>query len=366
MNLATKAIHVWQTPDTTTWAIIPPLYLTSTYVQEEPWVHKWYEYTRSWNPNFTNAEKTLAALEGWKHALIYNSWLWATTTIVLSLLQAGDKIVAIDDVYGGTFRLFKNVFDKFGIIFEQIALDDGAYVEEKLADPQVRMFWVESPTNPLLKTTDLDSVLAISKKHKVISVIDNTFATPYFQQPLALWADIILHSTTKYLWGHSDIIGGATITNNDEYIQKLSYHRNAAWLNPNAFDAWMLSRSLKTLSVRMKQHDENGKKIVAYLRNHKLVKKVYYPWFGGMVSVEFDLAFEQVVEVISTLEYFRLAESLWWVESLIEHPASMTHASIPPEIRAAQWLSDGLIRISVGIEDSDDLLADLDEKLSKY
>jgi len=363
MKLSTTSIHVGQQADPSTGAIIPPLYLRSTYVQERPGIHKGYEYTRSGNPNFTNAEQTLAALEQWSYGLIYNSGLWATNTVILSLLQSGDKVLAIDDVYGWTFRMFSDVFSKFGIEFEQIDLSKENLLSAKLQESNVKLLRIESPTNPLLKTTDLEPVLALAKQQDVISVVDNTFATPYFQQPLSMWADIVLHSTTKYLGGHSDIIGWATITNDEKIFDALSYHRNAAGLNPNPFDARLLSRSLKTLSVRMKQHDENGRILSQRLRNHDLVKQVYYPWFGGMVSVEFSLSLEETIDVISNLQLFRLAESLGWVESLIEHPASMTHASIPKATRESQWLTDGLVRISIGIEDVEDLWSDLEIQL---
>lgn len=366
MKLATKAIHLWQQPDPTTGSIIPPLYLTSTYVQEKPGLHKWYEYTRSGNPNFTNVEATLAGLEGGDYALLFSSGLWATTTIILWLLQAWDKVIAIDDMYGGTFRLLNNVFAKYGIIFEQIDMDNEILLENKLQEKAVKLLWIESPTNPLLKQTDLTRVLTLTQKHHVIGVVDNTFATPYFQQPLAVWADIVLHSTTKYLGGHSDVIGGAIVTNNKEYFSQLSYHRNAAGINPSPFDARLLSRSLKTLAVRMKQHDENAKHIVSLLENHPLIKQLYYPWFGGMISVELTLSLQDTMDFISNLTLFRLAESLWWVESLIEHPASMTHASIPETIRQAQWLSNGLIRVSVGVEDKEDLAQDIITWLKKY
>ena len=366
MNVSTKAIHIGQAPDPTTGAIIPPLYLTSTYVQEEPGKHKWYEYTRSGNPNFTNAEATLAALEDGKFALLYNSGLGANTTVILSLLEYGDKVLSIDDVYGWTYRLYSNVMNKFGINFEQHDLSNLDYVDEVFKASNTKMLRIESPTNPLLKTTNLEAVIQIAKKYDIITIVDNTFATPYFQQPLKLWADIVLHSTTKYLWGHSDIIWWATITNNKDIYQKLSYHRNAAGLNPNPFDARLLSRSLKTLAVRMKQHDTNAKILVEELTNHSLVKKLYYPWFGGMISVEFTLDIDQTIDFVSNLKLFRLAESLGGVESLIEHPASMTHASIPKATREAQGLSDGLIRISVGIENIDDLKNDLIGWLKKF
>lgn len=365
MKLSTQVIHIGQTPDPTTGAVIPPLYLTSTYAQESPGVHKGYEYTRSGNPNFTNVETTLAALEQGSYAHIYSSGLGATTTIILSLLNPGDRVLAINDLYGGTYRLLDKVFSRYGIWFDIADLNDQS-VRSKLFASQPKMLWIESPTNPLLKTVDLTAIIAEAKKHDIIVVVDNTFATPYHQQPLTLWADIVVHSTTKYLGGHSDIIGGATITNNPEFAKLLGYHRNAAGLNPSPFDAWMLSRSLKTFPLRMKQHHENATYLAARLSQHPLVKHLYYPDMSGIISVEFAVDLDTAKQIVSSFKLFTLAESLGGVESLVDHPATMTHGSIPREVRIANGLGDGLMRFSVGIEDKEDLKHDLEETLGTF
>lgn len=365
MKFSTKSIHVGQPHDPVTWAIIPPLYLTSTYVQKEPWKAP-YEYTRSHNPNFDNVEETLASLEEGKFWLLHNSWLWAMSTIILWLLESGDSIVSIDDVYWGTFRLFNNIFDKFGIWFTKVDVTDEHLLREMLEEKKPKMLRIESPTNPLLKTCNLETIAAIWHEFWCIVVVDNTFATPYFQKPLTMWADLVVHSTTKYLNGHSDLVWWCSVTNNEEIYKKLRYHRNAAWTNPNPFDAWLLSRSLKTLEVRMERHDANAKKVVSFLESHALVEKIYYPWFWWMVSIEFDLDLEEMKKLIASFTLFRLAESLWWVESMVDHPATMTHASIPKEEREAWWLKDWLVRFSVWIEDSVDLIEDLRQWLATF
>lgn len=365
MQLSTKSIHIGQQPDPTTGAVIPPLYLSSTYAQEAPGIHKWYEYTRSGNPNFTNAETTLAALENGKYGHIYSSGLGATTTVILSLLRPGDTVLAVNDLYGWTYRLMVNVFGNYGINFEMGDLSDST-VRSQLFSKQPKLLWIESPTNPLLKTVDLEKIITDAKTHNIIVVVDNTFATPYHQQPLDLWADIVLHSTTKYLWGHSDIIGWATITNNLEFAKLFNYHRNAAGINPNPFDARLLSRSLKTFSLRMKQHHENAIYLADRLSQHSLVSRIYYPWISGIISVEFNVDLDTAKKIVSSFQLFTLAESLWWVESLVDHPASMTHGSIPRDTRIANWLQDGLMRFSVGIEDKNDLKDDLEKTLAKF
>lgn len=380
MNFSTKAIHEGQKPDPTTGAIIPPLYLTSTYVQEAPGVYKGYDYTRAGNPNFTNLEETLAALEGGKYATVFSSGLGATTALG-SILKSGDLVIAGNDLYGGTYRLFTTIFNNYGIKFKLINLSDETELTEALAE-KPRMLLVETPTNPLLKITDLKKVLGAAKSAGVFTIVDNTFATPYFQKPLELGADAILHSTTKYIGGHSDIIGGALISNSEEFKTQMDFARKAMGLNPSPFDAWLASRGLKTLAVRMEKHQSNAFAIARFLETHPLVKKVYYPGleshegheiaasqmsgFGGVVSVEFNLSLEQMKQLISSFNVFSLAESLGGVESLVDHPASMTHASIPAEERAKIGLSDGLVRISVGIEDEDDLLEDLKNELAKF
>ncbi len=366
MQFATSAIHVWQQPDPHTGAIIPPLYLSSTYVQAFPWVTKGYDYTRSWNPNFSHAEHTLASLEKGSYAHIYSSGLGAMTTIILSLLKSWDTVLTNHDVYGWTYRLLHQVFEKFWIGTSSIDFDDSSLLRRTLWESAIALIWVESPSNPLLKTIDLEQIISIAHAYRVMVVVDNTFATPYFQQPLSRWADIVVHSTTKYLNGHSDMIWWATITNNKTIADALSYTRNASGTNPNPFDAWLLSRSLKTLAIRMEQHQRNAQAITTFLLQHPLVTTVYYPWFGGMISVEFNLTLDSVKTLISSFQLFRLAESLWSVESLIDHPASMTHASIPASVREKHWLTDGLVRLSVGIEDPDDLLNDLRQWLHDF
>ncbi len=380
MNFSTKAIHHGQKPDPTTGAIIPPLYLTSTYVQEAPGVYKGYDYTRAGNPNFTNLEETLAALEGGQFATVFSSGLGATTAIG-SILKSGDLVIAGNDLYGGTYRLFTTIFNNYGIKFKLINLSDDAELTAALAE-KPRLLLVETPTNPLLKITDLRKVLGAAKVAGVFTVVDNTFATPYFQKPLELGADAILHSTTKYIGGHSDIIGGVLISNNEEFKTQMDFARKAMGLNPSPFDTWLASRGLKTLAVRMEKHQSNAFAIARFLEAHPLVKKVYYPGleshegheiavaqmsgFSGVVSVEFNLDLDQMKQLISSFKVFSLAESLGGIESLVDHPASMTHASIPVEERIKIGLSDGLVRISVGIEDEVDLLEDLKTELAKF
>lgn len=378
MKFSTKAIHVGQIPDPGTGAIIPPIYMTSTYVQEAPDKHKGYDYTRAGNPNFTSLEQTLAVLEEGKYATVFSSGLGATTGLI-SNLQTGDMVIAGNDLYGGTFRLFDQIFQNFGVSLLNIDTLNLEEVENVLKQ-QPKMIFLESPTNPLLKISDLAAINKLAKKYKVLSVVDNTFATPYFQNPLNLGADLVLHSTTKYMGGHSDVIGGVVITNNKVLKEEMDFARMAMGLNPSPFDTWLISRGLKTLSVRMDKHAQNALSVAGFLETHHRVRKVYYPGlsshpqhtlakkqmkgFGGIVSVEFDLGLEQIKKLISSFQVFSLAESLGGVESLVEHPASMTHASISKEKRERNGLSDGLVRFSVGIEDEDDLIEDLRIQLS--
>lgn len=378
MKFSTKAIHVGQIPDPGTGAIIPPIYMTSTYVQEAPDKHKGYDYTRAGNPNFTSLEQTLAVLEEGKYATVFSSGLGATTGLI-SNLQTGDMVIAGNDLYGGTFRLFDQIFQNFGVSLLNIDTLNLEEVENVLKQ-QPKMIFLESPTNPLLKISDLAAINKLAKKYKVLSVVDNTFATPYFQNPLNLGADLVLHSTTKYMGGHSDVIGGVVITNNKVLKEEMDFARMAMGLNPSPFDTWLISRGLKTLSVRMDKHAQNALSVAGFLETHHRVRKVYYPGlsshpqhtlakkqmrgFGGIVSVEFDLGLEQTKKLISSFQVFSLAESLGGVESLVEHPASMTHASISKEKRERNGLSDGLVRFSVGIEDEDDLIEDLRIQLS--
>lgn len=379
MQFATKAIHVGQEPEKETGAIIPPIYMTSTYIQEEPAKTKGYDYTRAGNPNFSNIEATLASLEYGKYATIFTSGLGAATALI-SNLNSGDRVVATNDLYGGTYRLFNSVFNHFGIEFHAINTQDLDEVEIALkSDP--KYIFLESPTNPLLRISDIGAISDMAKKHGVKVVVDNTFASPFFQNPLLLGADIVLHSTTKYIGGHSDIVGGVIICNDKDLKEQLDFARMAMGLNPSPFDAWLASRGIKTLGIRMERHAENAQIIAEFLSGHSLVEKVFYPGlpghvnhdiakkqmsgFSGIVSVEFKLSLEQTKRLISSFEYFSLAESLGGVESLIDHPASMTHASIPKPEREKAGLNDGLVRFSVGIEDIVDLRNDLETALSR-
>ena len=380
MKFSTKAIHVGQKPDETTGAVIPPIYMTSTYAQEAPNKHKGYDYTRSGNPNFDNLEATLASLEQAKFATIFSSGLGATSGIA-STLKAGDKVVATNDLYGGTFRLFSTVFTNFGIEFSTVDTQDLVAVEEALKS-NPKFIFLESPTNPLLRISDIKAISELAKKYGTKTVVDNTFASPYFQNPLTLGADIVYHSATKYIGGHSDVVGGVVMTNDAELAGKINFSRFAMGFNPSPFDAWLTSRGVKTLGIRMKQHASNAMAVAQFLKDHPKVKKIYYPGlpehpnhdvakrqmhgFSGIVSVEFDLTQEQAMELISSFKLFTLAESLGGVESLVDHPASMTHASIPKEEREKAGLGDGLVRFSVGIEDAEDLVSDIEIALEKF
>lgn len=379
MKFSTKAIHEGQEPEKEFGAVIPPMYLTSTYAQESPGVFKGYDYTRAGNPNFSNLEKTLSALEKAKYATVFSSGLGALTAMI-STLKQGEKVVAINDLYGGTYRLFTKVFAQYGINFELVDLNHDQALEKSMAEKPA-MVLIESPTNPLLKITDIKKVCAVAKQHGVLSVVDNTFASPYFQNPIELGADVVMHSSTKYIGGHSDLIGGVVITNSEDFKKKMDFARMAIGLNPSPFDCWLTSRSLKTLAVRMEKHAENAMAVAEFLEQHSKVSQVYYPGlsshpnhevarqqmsgFSGIVSVEFDLDLEQSKKLISTFKVFTLAESLGGVESLVDHPASMTHASIPKEEREKMGLRDGLVRFSVGIEDQQDLIDDLRRGLEK-
>jgi len=380
MKFSTKAIHIGQEPDKETGAVIPPIYMTSTYAQEAPNSHKGYDYTRAGNPNFTNLEATLASLEQGKVATVFSSGIGATTAIVSSLAK-DDKVVIANDLYGGTYRLFSRVFKQFGINFSTVDTQDLEAVEAKLKTSP-KLLFLESPTNPLLRISDIEAITTMAKKHSVLTVVDNTFATPYFQNPLNLGADFVMHSTTKYIGGHSDVIGGVVITNHEKWKEKLDFARMAIGLNPSPFDNWLTTKGLKTMGIRMERHFANATKVAEYFDNHPKVKKVYYPGlpshpnyeiaqkqmsgYSGIVSVEFDLSYEDSMKLVSSFKLFTLAESLGGVESLVDHPASMTHASIPKEEREKNGLSDGLIRFSCGIEDIEDLIEDLDVVLKKY
>ncbi|MDP3976254.1 MAG: aminotransferase class I/II-fold pyridoxal phosphate-dependent enzyme [bacterium] len=373
MQFSTKAIHVGQEPDPSTGSVIPPIHMTSTYAQEAPDIHRGYDYTRANNPNFVNLELTLAALEQAKYATVFSSGLGALTALV-STLASGDKVLATNDLYGGTYRLFVKVFRKFGIEIEVVDTQDLDAVEAALKS-KPKMILIESPSNPLLRISDLEAIGKLARKYGVRSLVDNTFASAYLQNPIALGIDVVLHSTTKYIGGHSDIIGGVVISDDQELKKEMDFARKALGLNPSPFDCWLASRGVKTLALRMEKHCENAKKLAAFLANHKSVKKVYYPGladhplhavakkqmrhFGGMISVQFDMELEKALKLASSLKLFTLAESLGGVESLVGYPSAMTHASIPEKDRSKIGNLEGIIRFSVGIEDGNDLVEDV-------
>lgn len=374
MKSATKYIHAGSHPDPSTGAIMTPVYQTSTYVQEAPGVNKGYEYARSQNPTRTALEEALAVIENGKFGLAFSSGV-AATDAVIKLLNPGDEVICANDMYGGTYRLFTKVFERFGIVFRYVDTTSAANVEAAVT-PKTKLIWLETPTNPLMNITDIAAVAAISKAHKLILVVDNTFASPALQNPLDLGADIVMHSATKYLGGHSDVIQGALVMNDVELRDKLYFIQKSCGAVPGPMDCFLVLRGIKTLGVRMKAHCENGNRIAHWLKDHPKVSKVYWPGFedhagyavaskqmkgfGGMISFELkNDSVEEAKRVLSSTHLFSLAESLGGVESLINHPASMTHASIPREERIKNGLSDSLIRLSVGIEDADDLVEDL-------
>jgi len=366
----TRAIHAGQEPDVQTGAVIPPVYLTSTYAQETPGVHKGFEYSRTGNPTRTRLETALASLDGGAYGLAFASGNAATDTI-LKLLAPGDHVLAGNDLYGGTYRIFEQVLRGYGIDFDYV--DPGNTSGFKPKD-NTRLIWLETPTNPLIKVSDIEAVAR--QKGEALVVVDNTFASSYLQSPLSLGADIVVYSSTKYLGGHSDIVGGALVTSNEAAYEKLKFMQNALGAVPSAFDCWLLQRSLKTLHLRMQAHASNAMAVAEFLEKHPKVEKVYYPGlpndpyhevakrqmkrFGGMVSFELTGNMNAFFKVLSL---FTLAESLGGVESLVCHPASMTHASIPQQVRLANGVKDNLLRLSVGVEDADDLINDLDQAL---
>ncbi len=370
---ATRCIHAGQSPDPTTGAIMTPIYQTSTYVQSGPGEHKGYVYARGHNPTRNALQENLASLEGAAHGVTFASGCAAETAIALCL-EAGDHIICSDDVYGGTFRLFDKVIRRFGLTFSYVDMTDAENVRAAMTD-KTKLIWVETPTNPMLKLVDIAAVSAIGKAKDVAVVVDNTFATPYLQNPLALGATMVVHSTTKYLGGHSDVIGGAVLLNDDDWHKRLAFVQNSTGGVPSPMDSFLVLRSTKTLHVRMQRHVENAIVIADMLSKHPNVEKVYYPGLethpqhalmkkqmrgpGAMISFVVKGGLDKASRLLKTTKLFALAESLGGVESLIEHPAIMTHASVPAEQRRALGIDDGLIRVSVGIEDINDLLADM-------
>lgn len=378
VGLATKIIHAGAEPDPSTGAIMTPIYQTSTYVQAAPGQHKGYEYARSQNPTRKALEEAFAAIENGNYGLAFSSGV-AATDAVIKLLGPGDEVIAANDMYGGTYRLFTKVFEKFGIKFIYVDTTNAANIKAAVT-ANTKLIWVETPTNPLMNITDIAAVSEIAKATDALLCVDNTFASPYLQNPLDFGADIVMHSATKYLGGHSDVIQGCLIMNDAALREKLYFIQKSCGAVPGPMDCFLVLRGIKTLHVRMKQHCENGTVIAKYLRSHPKVANVYWPGFednagyavakkqmrgfGGMISFTLkDETIEAANKVLSSTKIFALAESLGGVESLINHPASMTHASIPREERIKNGLSDGLIRLSVGIEDVDDLIADLEQAI---
>ncbi len=378
MKLATRLIHAGAEPDPSTGAIMTPIYQTSTYVQSAPGQHKGYEYARSQNPTRAALESALAIIENGKFGLAFSSGV-AATDAVIKLLSPGDEVIAASDMYGGTYRLFTKVFEKFGIKFKYVDTTNPENITAVLTEKS-KLIWIETPTNPLMNITDIEAVSKISKKAGTILCVDNTFASPYLQNPLDLGADIVMHSSTKYLGGHSDVIQGALIVNDQSLKDQLYFIQKSCGAVPGPFDCFLVLRGIKTLHVRMKQHCENGIIVANYLRSHPKVQQVFWcgfldhpnydiakkqmRGFGGMLSFTLkDESIEAATKVLSSTQIFSLAESLGGVESLINHPASMTHASIPREERMKNGLTDGLIRLSIGIEDAADLVEDLKQAI---
>lgn len=380
MKFGTKALHAGIEPDPTTGAIMTPIFQTSTFVQEYPGQHKGYAYARGKNPTRTQLENNLAALENGKHGLCFSSGMGAIDAVI-KLLKPGDEVITGDDIYGGSYRMFSKIYEPFGIKFHYINLYDSENIK-KYINSNTKLIWAETPTNPTLKIVDIQAVSEIAKSNNLILAIDNTFASPYLQNPLDLGADIVMHSATKYLGGHSDVVMGALITKETALHERLAFILNSCGANPGPMDCFLVIRGIKTLHLRVKAHCENGKAIAHFLRNHPKIGKVYWPGFedaagheiakkqmrdfGGMVS--FTLKgddFEAAMRFATSVKVFTLAESLGGVESLVNHPASMTHASIPKEERGKAGVVDGLLRLSVGVEDIEDLLEDVAQALDK-
>ncbi len=363
-KFATKAVHIGSEPDLVNGSgdVAVPIHLSTTFARSKvDTPTKGYEYSRSGNPTREALEKNLAALENGRYAFCYSSGLSAISNVIL-LLQKGDHILSIDDVYGGTRRLFTKVLAKFGLSFSFVNFQKGADIKNHLKN-NTKMIWIESPTNPLMKIVDIASVSQMASQKKIISVVDNTFASPYFQKPLEMGADIVVHSLTKYIGGHSDVVGGAVIVNDALLAEKIGFLQNAVGGILSPFDSYSVLRGVKTLEIRMRKHDENAKKIAAFLSKQRAIKKIYYPGFGGMMSFELSGEKRTAIAFMESLKLIVIAESLGAVESLIEHPASMTHASVPERERKKIGISDTLIRLSVGIEDADDLISDIAQAL---
>ena len=380
MKFGTKAIHAGQEPDPTTGAIMTPIFQTSTYWQESPGNHKGYAYARGKNPTRKALEDCMAALENAEFGLAFSSGMGATDT-VMKLLKPGDEVITGNDLYGGSYRMFTQIFAQYGIKFHFIDLDDAANISNYVTE-NTKLIWIETPTNPTMRIVDIAAAATIAKANNLLLVVDNTFASPYLQNPIDLGADIVMHSATKYLGGHSDVIMGALLTNRQDLFDKLAFIQNSCGAVPGPMDSFLVLRGLKTLHLRMKAHCENGRKVAEYLKNHPKVEVVYWPGFadhpnheiakkqmrdfGGMISFSTKGAtLESTFKLASSFKVFSLAESLGGVESLINHPATMTHASIPKAERDKAGVTDTLLRLSVGVEDAEDILADLEQALAR-
>jgi cystathionine gamma-lyase len=377
-GFSTRAIHAGQEPDPTTGAISTPIYQTSTYVQEGVAKHKGYEYARTQNPTRGALEACLASLEEAQYGICFSSGMGAISAL-MNYFEKRDHVVASDDLYGGTYRIFEKVFKSYGLEFTYVDAANLANIERAIR-PNTKLIFLETPTNPLLKIVDLAGASKLAHSRNIIVAVDNTFATPYWQNPLNFGADVVLHSTSKYLGGHCDVVGGAILTSNDKIYERVKFCQNAVGSVPGPMDAFLVLRGVKTLALRMERHEANAGEIARFLKSHPKVKKVYYPGlaehpgheiakkqmrgFGGMISFEVKGGLEESKRVCERAEIFSLAESLGGVESLIEHPALMTHASVPREVREEKGISDSLIRLSVGIEDGEDLIADLEQALA--
>lgn len=379
MKFGTKAVHAGVEPDPTTGAIMTPIYQTSTYVQESPAKHKGYAYARGANPTRNTLQKSIAALENGKFGICFSSGMGATDAVI-KLLSPGDEVITSNDLYGGSYRMFKRVYEKFGIKFHFIDLTTADNLIPYI-NKNTKLMWLETPSNPLMRIIDIGACVSLAKKHGILVAVDNTFASPYLQNPLELGADIVMHSVTKYLGGHSDVIMGALVVNDEKLQQDLAFIANSCGAVPGPQDSFLVLRGIKTLHLRMERHCLNGRKIAEYLKAHPKIGKVYWPGFpdhpnhaiakkqmrdfGGMLSFTLkNDSIENATKLMESVHLFSLAESLGGVESLINHPASMTHASIPKEERIKNGLSDSLIRLSIGVEDAEDLIEDLEQALS--
>lgn len=379
MKFGTKAIHAGVEPDPSTGAIMTPIYQTSTFAQEYPGKHKGYAYARGKNPTRNALEKSIAALEDAKFGLCFSSGMGAMDAVI-KMLRPGDEVITGNDLYGGSYRMFSKVFANYNIKFHYIDLNDAENIKQHI-NANTKMLWVETPTNPTMQIVDLKACAAIAKTNNLIFAVDNTFASPYLQNPLALGADIVMHSVTKYIGGHSDVVMGALVTNNEDYHTQLAFIHNSCGATPGPMDSFLVLRGIKTLHLRMERHCANGEKMAHFLRNHPAVEKVYWPGFtdhpnheiaktqmsgfGGMISIVLkNKAIENTFKIASSFEVITLAESLGGVESLVNHPATMTHASIPKDVREAAGVVDNLLRFSIGVEDIEDLIEDMNNALN--